>query len=56
MVSPRLQAVGEVSEAVDREAARASGSNAPDEDYRLVVSSPRPLLRLRGRLAVQIPR
>ena len=34
----------------------ATSTDEPDEDYRLTVSSPRPLIRLRGRLAVQIPR
>ena len=33
-----------------------TSTDEPEEDYRLAVSGPRPLIRIRGRLAVRIPR
>ena len=32
----------------------ATSTDDPDEDYRLTATSPRPLIRLRGRLAVRV--
>ena len=32
----------------------ATSTDAPVQDFRLAVSSPRPLMRLRGRLAVRV--